>query len=74
MHDNLGGKPFFYKCDLSVPTEIEEIIKIVLSKHTYIDILINNAGIVSSKSFKESTILDYQKVTQVNYLGPVQLI
>ena len=65
---------YFYKCDISNSESISETIKLILSDHQYLDMLINNAGIVSHKYFKDTSIVDFQRVTNVNYLGPVQII
>ncbi len=70
----IGGIGYFYKCDISNSESISETIKLILKEHQYLDMLINNAGIVSYKYFKDTSIVDFQRVTNVNYLGPVQII
>jgi NAD(P)-dependent dehydrogenase (short-subunit alcohol dehydrogenase family) len=68
-----GGHGYFYKCDISNSERISETIKLILKDHQYIDVLINNAGILSAKYFKDTTIEDFRRVMNVNYLGPVQI-
>lgn len=51
-------KPFntachFYKCDLNNLQEVSKVFTKILQEHT-IDVLINNAGIVITKMFKET--------------------
>lgn len=45
-----------------------------MENHQHIDILVNNAGIVKAKMFDQLSIGDFEQVTKVNYLGPVQMM
>jgi NAD(P)-dependent dehydrogenase (short-subunit alcohol dehydrogenase family) len=46
----------------------------IFSTISEVSILINNAGYLIKKPFKELTQPDFQKSLQVNFLGPVELI
>ncbi len=48
-------------------------IKNVQKQIDQVDILINNVGIFSSKSFEETTVAEWQEMFQVNVMGAVQL-
>tara|TARA_X000001036_G_scaffold398866_1_gene402069 strand:- start:1028 stop:1858 length:831 start_codon:yes stop_codon:yes gene_type:complete len=51
----------------------EKAVKKVIKKWGRIDILINNAGILSKGHFHKNTINDLDYIMKVNYLGPATL-
>jgi dehydrogenase/reductase SDR family member 7B len=51
----------------------EKAVKKVIKKWGRIDILINNAGILSKGHFHKNTINDLDYIMKVNYLGPAAL-
>ena len=64
-----------YTCDLSKKTEISKLIKLIVKNHPTLNILINNAGILSpvsitDKDFLENTNLEFN----VNFYAPITLI
>lgn len=61
--ENFGGKPIYYKCDVSNYQEVEKIVAKTYSDMKNIDILVNNAGIVAGKSVLELSIQEIEKVT-----------
>jgi len=58
-----------YLCDLTNVAAIEATATTVIDTHGYIDILINNAGIVTGKSSIDSTTDDIQRTFAVNTLA-----
>ncbi|CAF1021735.1 unnamed protein product [Brachionus calyciflorus] len=64
-----GGKAFTFKCDLSNRDEINKLTEDIKSKVGSIDILINNAGIVTGKKFLDSSDKAIEKTFQVNTLS-----
>ncbi len=71
-----GGTAHVYPCDLADVDAIAAMADKVLDELGGIDILINNAGRSIRRSLELSydRIHDYQRTTQPNYLGAVQLI
>ncbi|SFG32162.1 SDR family NAD(P)-dependent oxidoreductase [Sporolactobacillus nakayamae] len=65
----LGDQVSFYKMDLSNPENIREVISAILKNHKKIDILVNCAGIVSTKKFEDLGDAEWQKVIQINLTG-----
>jgi 3-oxoacyl-[acyl-carrier protein] reductase len=64
-----GAQGLAIKCDVTDPTEGQDIVKQALTKYTKIDILVNNAGIYPSKPFLEMTEEDWDHVIRVNLRG-----
>ncbi|WP_028976339.1 SDR family NAD(P)-dependent oxidoreductase [Sporolactobacillus terrae] len=65
----LGEKVAFYKMDLSAPETIREVIATILKDYKRIDVLVNCAGIVSTKKFVDLDDAEWQKVIQINLTG-----
>jgi meso-butanediol dehydrogenase / (S,S)-butanediol dehydrogenase / diacetyl reductase len=64
-----GGDAVFVKCDVSKSTEIDETISTAVSTYGRLDILFNNAGIVSMGKIEATTEEDWQKVIDVDLKG-----
>lgn len=65
------GTIFANVVDVSNPNSIHITAQEVLGKVGTIDIIINNAGIVVGKSFKDTSIEDIKKVININTNGPM---
>ncbi|MBN2074164.1 MAG: SDR family oxidoreductase [Dehalococcoidales bacterium] len=59
----------YVKCDVTIESEVQQMIEDSLKKTGRIDILVNNAGIYPRKSLEEMTGEDFQKVLSVNLTG-----
>ena len=57
------------KLDVSKYEEAEAIVKDIVSEYGKIDVLINNAGIVSSKDFLTSNEVDWDRIISINLKG-----
>lgn len=55
-----------FKADLTKRTDVQNLIKFVLSKYNKIDVLINNAGISEFKLFTDVTDEDWNKIINTN--------
>ena len=64
-----GGVAASYYCDLSVRKNIYETASAVKKDHGVVDILINNAGIVSGKPFFELSDEQIEKAFAINTLA-----
>lgn len=58
-----------FRTDISDPSQIYRTAKQVLNKISHIDILINNAGIVTGKRFAEHSVDEIEQTISVNQLG-----
>ncbi|HAA02038.1 MAG TPA: short-chain dehydrogenase [Syntrophobacteraceae bacterium] len=61
-----GGKAFSYRCDVSTRQEVYRIAEQVRADVGMVDILINNAGVVSGKPLLECTDEQIQRTMDVN--------
>jgi all-trans-retinol dehydrogenase (NAD+) len=68
-----GVKAEAYSCDISDKMDIEGMVKKVMKDFGHIDLLINNAGIVSGKWIHEYDFDDIKKTMLVNFVGGAYL-
>jgi glucose 1-dehydrogenase len=61
-----GGEALFLKTDISVADQIESCVNAVLSKYGKIDVLVNNAALMTFKPIVELSIEEWEKVMAVN--------
>lgn len=57
------------KCDITMESDVENVIKYVLEKYGNIDILINMAAICMDNDFLNKTKKEFMKVLEVNLVG-----
>lgn len=69
----LGKYADYIKVDLSNRTETQTLIEKVVEKLGYIDVLVNNAGILTRTSFLDVTDNELEKVIDVNLIAPFML-
>jgi short-subunit dehydrogenase len=63
----LGGEAFARQCDLTNQSEVNRLVQIVQEEFGTIDVLINNAGVITVGPVEEMTIPDYEEAMQTNY-------
>lgn len=56
----------FIKTDLAVPEDIEKAVKIIVDKWHKVDVLINNAAMMTYKPITELSVEEWDKVLAVN--------
>lgn len=64
-------RAFGYTMDVTNAVSVRDVHEHVLSERGPIDILINNAGIVSGGTFENVTLERHRAIFEVNCLGPV---
>ena len=62
-----------YKCDLSIPEEIESMITYLIDNEFPIDILVNNAGLSWGHPSESLELHNWQKIIDVNLTAPFLL-
>lgn len=67
------GKVVAYQVDITDRQEVKNTYKRTVEEQGHIDILINNAGIITAGYFHELTENDIQKTMEVNALAPMYL-
>ena len=69
------GTAKVFECNLSNPQELKETFRQIIEQlDGKLDILINAAGTIQSRSFKETNLLDYDKIMNVNTRAPMHLM
>jgi 2-deoxy-D-gluconate 3-dehydrogenase len=64
-----GINAHYVKCDVTIESEVKQMVDDTLKKSGSVDILVNNAGIYPRKSLEEMTGEDFQNVISVNLTG-----
>jgi len=64
-----GFNAVAYKGDVSNAEEIKSIFNEILAKYGRVDVLINNAGIVSTKAFLDASEEDWDRIMNINLKG-----
>ena len=68
--EETSEKLAFFSCDISLENEVKEAIKTSIATFGRIDGLVNNAAIARNKPVTELTLVDWQRVIEVNLTGP----
>jgi short-subunit dehydrogenase len=58
-------------CDVTNNEDVEQFLTAVLSRFGHVDVLINNAGVISVGPVESQTLTDYQEAMDVMYWGVV---
>lgn len=66
-----GKKSSGYVCDVGNFNEVEEVKKKIYDEHGFVEILINNAGIVNGKYFSDLTPEEIERTLRVNLLAGI---
>ena len=69
--ENLGVKCLTIKADVSIESEVMEMVNLALKTFGKIDVLVNNAGVALSKLFQTTTTEEVAKVFGVNTFGVI---
>ncbi|XP_012485761.1 short chain aldehyde dehydrogenase 1 [Gossypium raimondii] len=61
----------YVHCDVTCESDVENAVKLAVSKHGKLDIMFNNAGIMGENEVKvsETSLKDFKTVLDVNVLG-----
>jgi NAD(P)-dependent dehydrogenase (short-subunit alcohol dehydrogenase family) len=67
---DLGGRAMSVRCDVTVVSEVQNMVEKAINTYVAIDILVNNAGVFNRASFLETELSDFSNIWQVKVLGP----
>lgn len=62
-----------FSCDIAEPTDLEKVEEYIKKNGNKVDILINNAGALINKPFKELKISEFENIYKTNVMGVVGL-
>lgn len=63
-----------FTCDITESNNLRELAGFLSSKYGKVDVVINNAGAIINKSFRESSVEEFKKVFETNVFGVVGLL
>ncbi|MBK7357615.1 MAG: oxidoreductase [Saprospiraceae bacterium] len=64
---------FALTLDISKPTEIEKVVKLVTDKFEKIDVLVNNAGFGFAGAIEETSTAETREIFEANFFGTLKL-
>jgi len=64
-----NNKCMLIKADVTNPIEVSNMYRAIIEKYGHVDVLINNAGILSDEKIQMMSIFQWQKVLDVNLTG-----
>lgn len=70
--DLIGDRAHVYTCDISLPQQVRETVKKILTDFETVDVLINCAGIWTSEELEKTDPDRRKKVLEVNTLGTIE--
>lgn len=68
-----GGKAMGKRCDVSIASDVNNLVEEVLKKYGRIDVSINNAGISYVKKLIDTTEKEWDQTLDINLKGPFLL-
>jgi short-subunit dehydrogenase len=69
-----GANVVAIRCDVTVESEVEELIQQAHDHFGRIDILVNNAGLIQVGPIEVMTVADFQKAMQLHFWAPLNTI
>ena len=66
-----GADVLVQKCDVTVEQQVNDMITNVLNEFGPIDVLINNAGVISAGPIAEMTLLEFEEAMKTHFWGPL---
>jgi NAD(P)-dependent dehydrogenase (short-subunit alcohol dehydrogenase family) len=70
----LRGHVLTVLCDVTDPAQVETLIDTVYDHYGQIDVLVNNAGIISAGPFQTMTLDDFHEAMRANFFGALHCI
>jgi NAD(P)-dependent dehydrogenase (short-subunit alcohol dehydrogenase family) len=72
--EGLSANYEHYQCDISNETQVQGVIRSVLSRHSRVDVLVNVAGVVLVQAIEETKWEDFYRIVSINLGGTFLLI
>src|SRR5437868_9307869 len=61
--------PLLIECDVTQPKQVESIMKQIQERHSGLDILVNNSGVIRDRTIKKMSMEEFESVLRVNLAG-----
>jgi 3-oxoacyl-[acyl-carrier protein] reductase len=62
-------EPLVVECDVTAPAQVEAMMKQIQDRHSWLDILVNNSGIIADRTIKKMSMEEFERVVRVNLTG-----
>jgi 3-oxoacyl-[acyl-carrier protein] reductase len=62
-------EPLVVECDVTAPAQVEAMMKQIQDRHSRLDILVNNSGIIADRTIKKMSMEEFESVVRVNLTG-----
>ena len=62
-------EPLIIECDVTQPDQVESMMKQIQDRHSGLDILVNNSGIIRDRTIKKMSMEEFESVLRVNLTG-----
>jgi len=70
----IGGVHHVLRADVSVPADIELLVEAARTQFGSVDVLVNNAGVISHIPFEQLPLQEWERVLNTNLTAPFQVI
>ena len=61
--------PLVVDCDVTMPEQVEAMMKNIADQFGGLDVLVNNSGIIRDRTIKKLTLEEFENVVRVNLAG-----
>src|SRR2546423_11867241 len=62
-------EPLLIDCDVTKPGQVEAMMKQIQDRHSGLDVLVNNSGIIRDRTIKKMSVEEFESVFRVNVTG-----
>lgn len=69
IEDKFGVEIVLIKADISKERDVKFLVKKITENFNTIDVLVNNAGIIIDKDFKDKNVEDFKLILNINLIG-----
>ncbi|MFC6998634.1 SDR family NAD(P)-dependent oxidoreductase [Rufibacter roseus] len=66
-----GATVMAFNCDVSSQTQVKRMIKEIKETLGPVEVLINNAGVISAGPLEEMTVADFEEAMKIHYWAPL---
>ena len=63
------NEPLVIECDVTLPQQVESMMKQITDQRGGLDILVNNSGIISDRTIKKMSFEEFESILRVNLIG-----
>ena len=61
--------PLLIECDVTQPKQVESMMKQIQERHSGLDILVNNSGVIRDRTIRKMSMEEFESVVRVNLIG-----